>query len=197
MAQFDVAARALGKKGSMAQRLKSARRAIYLVVLAALLWSTESAAQAVPASCPSNLATADIISHDFTVSFCELCDVMHTGQMAGNSVAGRKIWFTNGSSTSIRGGCQNYLIPVEKIDKRNPADTTTAAIGLPSKYTVTPTFYNTGSLVTFDSFPMVPAGEQIILEIAAVLDDPSANSPSTQFVNAAAWDFGAYEAATQ
>lgn len=28
-----------------------------------------------PASCPSSLATADIIEHDFSVSFCELCEV--------------------------------------------------------------------------------------------------------------------------
>jgi uncharacterized repeat protein (TIGR01451 family) len=40
-----------------------------------LLLSSEAMAQAVPASCPSSLATANIIDHDFSVSFCELCDV--------------------------------------------------------------------------------------------------------------------------
>jgi hypothetical protein len=35
----------------------------------------EASAQAVPASCPSNLATADLIDHNFTVSFCELCAI--------------------------------------------------------------------------------------------------------------------------
>ena len=64
-------------------------------------------------------------------------NVVHTGQMACNAVAGHKIWFTNGSSTTIQDGCQNYLIPVEKIDKRNPAGTTTAAIGVPFTYTST------------------------------------------------------------
>ena len=54
-------------------------------------------------------------------------NVVHEGQMACNAVAGHKIWFTNGSSSSIQEGCQNLLIPVEKIDKRNPAGTTTAA----------------------------------------------------------------------
>lgn len=53
--------------------MRAARQALGLAALASLLWSTESVAQGVPASCPSNLATADIITHDFSVSFCELC----------------------------------------------------------------------------------------------------------------------------
>ena len=47
-------------------------------------------------------------------------NVVHTGQMSCNEVQGHKIWFTNGSSTTIQEGCQNLLIPVEKIDKANP-----------------------------------------------------------------------------
>ena len=64
-------------------------------------------------------------------------NVFHTGNMACNSVAGHKIWFTNGSSSTIQEGCQNLLIPVEKIDKRNPAGQTTATIGVPFTYTMT------------------------------------------------------------
>ena len=44
-------------------------------------------------------------------------NVLHTGQMACNAVAGHKIWFVNGSSSTIQQNCQNLLIPVEKIDK--------------------------------------------------------------------------------
>jgi hypothetical protein len=62
-------------------------------------------------------------------------NVLHTGQMACNSVAGHTIWFVNGSSTSIQEGCQNLLIPVEKIDKQSPAPF--AAIGVPFTYTLT------------------------------------------------------------
>ena len=172
-------------------------------------------------------------------------NVVHTGQMACNSVAGHIIWFTNGSSTSIQEGCQNLLIPVEKIDKQNPAGQTTAAIGVPLTYTltmpvlfdpatgtvinsagspndlhtirltddlgatgadlsyvshvaywqdsgapVTHTFSNVGGVLTFDNFPIVPAGEQIIIELTVVLDDTPANVIGTQFVNTAKWDFG-------
>ncbi len=172
-------------------------------------------------------------------------NVVHTGQMACNSVAGHKIWFTNGSSTSIQEGCQNLLIPVEKIDKQNPTGQITAAIGVPFTYrltmpvlfdpatgsvintagsvntlhgvtlvddlnesgvdlqyvghtaywqdsgeTVAHTFTNIGGVLTFDNFPIVPAGEQIIVELTVVLTDTPANVIGTQFVNRATWDFG-------
>src|SRR5262245_57605928 len=55
-------------------------------------------------------------------------NVRHTGQMSCNSVQGHKIWFTNGSSTGIHQNCQNLFIPVEKINKQNPAGQTTASI---------------------------------------------------------------------
>ena len=61
-------------------------------------------------------------------------NVVHTGQMACNAVAGHKIWFVNGSSTYIKDHCQNLLIPVEKIDKANPPGST-ATVGVPFTYT--------------------------------------------------------------
>ena len=172
-------------------------------------------------------------------------NVVHTGQMSCNSVLEHKIWFTNGSSTAIQEGCQNLLIPVEKIDKQNPAGQTTAAIGVPFTYTLTMpvlfdtgtgtvingqgslndlhgviltddlnatgadltylghvaywrdsgapvphTFSNVGGVLTFDNFPIVPAGDQIILELTVVLDSSPANVIGTQFSNTAKWEFG-------
>jgi len=178
-------------------------------------------------------------------------NVVHTGQMACNAVAGHKIWFTNGSSTSIQDGCQNLLIPVEKIDKRNPAGTTTAAIGVPFTYTLTipvlfdpnldvntvidwtgsvndlhsivltddlnstgvdltylghtvtwedsgaavsHAFSNVGGLLTFTLDPdlIIPATEQIVIELTVVLEDTPVNAPGTQFVNTSKWSFGRF-----
>jgi len=170
-------------------------------------------------------------------------NVLHTGNMACDAVHEHKIWLTNGSLTTIQPNCQNYLIPVEKIDKQNPAPT--AAIGVPFTYRLTMpvlfdpatgtvinslgslndlhgvtvwddlnatgadltylshvaywedtgiavphTFSNAGGELTFDAFPIIPAGEQIVLEITVVLDETPANAPGTQFVNTAKWDFG-------
>ncbi len=172
-------------------------------------------------------------------------NVVHTGNMSCNSVLEHKIWFTNGSSSKIKQNCQNLLIPVEKIDKRNPAGQTTAAIGVPFTYTLTSpvlfdpgtdtvintsgsvndlhgitiwddlnatgadltfvgydaywkdtgdpishTFSNVGGALTFDNFPIVPAGRQFVIELTVVLEDSPANLPGTQFVNTAKWDFG-------
>ena len=172
-------------------------------------------------------------------------NVVHTGQMACNSVAGHKIWYTNGSSSSIQEDCQSLLIPVEKIDKQNPAGQSTATVGVPFTYTLTMpvlfdsatgtvintsgslndlhsvtvwddlnatgvdltylshvaywqgsgapvphTFSNVGGVLTFDNVPIIPAGQQIEIEITVVLDDSPANVVGTQFINTAKWDFG-------
>src|SRR5687767_9628597 len=55
------------------------------------------------------------------------------------------------------------------------------------------TFTNVNDFLTFelDSPGLdVPAGEQFIIEITAVLEDTPANAPGTQFINTAKWDFG-------
>jgi large repetitive protein len=83
-------------------------------------------------------------------------NVYHTGQMACNSVAGHKIWFTNSSSSTIKDGCQNLLIPVEKIDKKNPPGQNTAAIGVPFTYRLTiPILFDpaTGNTIDFAGSP--------------------------------------------
>src|SRR5215831_20838354 len=130
------------------------------------------------------------------------------------------IWFVNGSITTVRPNCQNFFIPVEKIDKQNPAGQTTAAIGVPFTYKLTipvlfdpqtgtvinnsgspndlhsvvvtddlnatgavltymshtatwvnngtpipHTFSNVGGVLTFSGFPIIPAGQQFVINI--------------------------------
>ncbi len=172
-------------------------------------------------------------------------NVVHTGQMSCDAVQGHYIWFTNGSFSGIHANCQNLLIPVEKIDKANPAGQTTATIGVPFTYKLTipvlfdpatgtvinysgsvndlhsitvtddlnatgvdltyvsqnaywlddgtavpHTFSNVGGVLTFDNFPIVPAGRQFVIEITVVLNDTPTNVVGTQFINTAKWDFG-------
>ncbi|MBD3649499.1 MAG: hypothetical protein HUJ31_19060, partial [Pseudomonadales bacterium] len=78
-------------------------------------------------------------------------NVVHTGEMACNAVAGHRIWFVNGSSSSIQESCQNLLIPVEKIEKDNPPDTLTATVGVPFTYTLTmPVLFDAGTQTVID-----------------------------------------------
>jgi uncharacterized repeat protein (TIGR01451 family) len=51
-------------------------------------------------------------------------------------------------------------------------------------------FSNVGGLLTFDNFPVVPAGQQFVIDVTVVLNDTPANVPGNQFRNTAKWDFG-------
>jgi hypothetical protein len=56
---------------------------------------------------------------------------------------------------------------------------------------VTHGFTNVGGLLTWEFAPLIlPAGEQIVIELTVVLDDVPANALGTQFINTAKWDFG-------
>jgi uncharacterized repeat protein (TIGR01451 family) len=182
-------------------------------------------------------------------------NVWFTGQMScnDNHIHNHRLWFTNGTiATNIQPQCQDLFIPVEKIDKQNPAGQTTATIGVPFTYTHTMpvlwdpltgtvisdqgslddlhgvtviddlnesaaalsyvshvaywegsntplvegtdySFTNVGGLLTweFGLFGIIiPAGEQIVIELTVVLDDDPANVNGLTFINTARWDFG-------
>src|SRR5215471_3460067 len=158
-------------------------------------------------------------------------NVVFTGNMSCNlNSQGNLIWFTNGSSSTLKQSCLNLLVDVEKINKQNPAGQTTATIGVPFTYKMTipvlfdpvtgtvvnssgspndlhditvwddlnatgadlsfvseraywrdsgapipHTFSNAGGALTFDSFPVVPAGRQFVIEVTVVLRDTPTN----------------------
>ena len=55
-----------------------------------------------------------------------------------NHIHNHRLWFTNGTiATNLQPQCRDLFIPVEKIDKQNPAGQTTATIGVPFTYTLT------------------------------------------------------------
>jgi uncharacterized repeat protein (TIGR01451 family) len=51
-------------------------------------------------------------------------------------------------------------------------------------------FSNVGGVLTFSNFPIIPAGQQIVIELTVVLKNDPANAPGTQFFNTAKWQFG-------
>ena len=166
-----------------------------------------------------------------------------------NHIHNHRLWFTNGTiATNLQPQCRDLFIPVEKIDKQNPAGQTTATIGVPFTYTHTMpvmwdpitgtiindqgslddlhgvtviddlnesaaqltyvshavhwessgtplvegtdySFTNVGGRLTWDfGLPfgtVIPAGEQIIIELTVVLDDDPANVNGLQFINTA------------
>jgi uncharacterized repeat protein (TIGR01451 family) len=55
---------------------------------------------------------------------------------------------------------------------------------------VSHSFSNVGGVLTFSNFPIVPAGQQIVIDLTVVLQNVPANTPGTQFFNTAKWEFG-------
>jgi uncharacterized repeat protein (TIGR01451 family)/fimbrial isopeptide formation D2 family protein len=172
-------------------------------------------------------------------------NVNFIGNISCDKPQGNAIWFVNGSTTTVRPNCQNLFIPVEKIDKQNPAGQTTATIGVPFTYKLTipvlfdplsgivvnssgspndlhditvtddlnatgavlsyvshavywkasgtpvsHSFSNVGGVLTFSNFPIIPAGQQFVIDITVVVKNDPANAPGTQFFNTAKWQFG-------
>ena len=52
------------------------------------------------------------------------------------------------------------------------------------------TFSNVGGVLAFDIQPIIPADEQIVIQLPVVLDDSPMNVLGAQFVNTARWSFG-------
>src|SRR3989454_12184792 len=57
--------------------------------------------------------------------------VVFTGNMSCDASHDHKLWFVNGSTSTLNQGCQNILIPVEKIDQQNPPGPPVATICVP------------------------------------------------------------------
>jgi fimbrial isopeptide formation D2 family protein len=191
-------------------------------------------------------STINFQTNDPTIYLIIFDNVYYTGNMACANIDHR-IWFSNSSYYGSNNACQDLFIPVESIDKQNPAGQTTAAVGVPFTYTLTLPAMNLGggpsaddlhtvtlwddltatgadltyvdinayykdsgipvTLVpesdpsapggvwttknlSYEPISLIPAGEQIVIEITVVLDDTAGNTAGTQFINTAKWSFG-------
>jgi len=111
------------------------------------------------------------------------------------------VLFDPGTGTVINNqGSVNDLHSITVVD-----DISLAATGVALTYvshTVTwlddgtpvtpaPTFTNVGNVLTWDNFPIVPAGRQFAIALTVVLNNTAPpNNPGTSFINTAKWDFG-------
>src|SRR5215813_13193586 len=83
-------------------------------------------------------------------------NVVFTGNMACDSVHQNKLWFVNGSTSTLKQSCQNILIPVEKIEKANPPGPPFVTVGVPFTWKLTiPVLFDpaTGTVVDFQGSP--------------------------------------------
>ena len=88
-------------------------------------------------------STLNFQTNDPSIYLIIFENVYYTGNMACANVDHR-IWFANSSYYGSNNACQDLFIPVETIDKKNPAGQTTAVIGVPFTYTLTLPSMNLG-----------------------------------------------------
>src|SRR3990172_1406355 len=81
-------------------------------------------------------STINFQTNDPTIYLIIFNNVYYTGNMACANIDHR-IWFSNSSYYGSNNACQDLFIPVETIDKKNPAGQTTAVVGVPFTYTLT------------------------------------------------------------
>src|SRR5260370_4996261 len=109
-------------------------------------------------------------------------NVDFTGNLSCDKSHGNFIWFVNGSITTVRPDCQNFFIPVDKIDKENPPGPPFVSIGVPFTYTLTfPQLVSatTGAVVN-------PNGSNVQVHQVAVTDNLNATGVSLSYVNSSA-----------
>ena len=119
-------------------------------------------------------------------------NVYYTGNMACANVDHR-IWFANSSYYGSNNACQDLFIPVETIDKRNPAGQTTAVVGVPFTYTLTlPSYSEVGgpsvndlhSIIIWDDLTAAGTGADLTyLSNTAYLVNGGTTTPLGSLIN--------------
>src|SRR5204863_8076157 len=110
-------------------------------------------------------------------------NVRFIGNISCDKSHGNFIWFVNGSTTTVRQNCQNFFIPVEKIDKQNPPGPPVASIGVPFTYKLTiPVLFDPLSGIVINS-----SGSPNDLHDITVTDDLNATGADLTLVSQRAY----------
>jgi len=120
-------------------------------------------------------STLNFQTNDESVYLIIFNNVYYTGNMACANIPHR-IWFSNSSYYGSNNACQDLFIPVETIDKKNPAGQTTAVVGVPFTYTLTLPTMNLGGGPSVNN-----------LHSVAFWDDLDATGVDLRFVSANAY----------
>ena len=132
-------------------------------------------------------ATLNFQTNDPSVYLITFNNVIFTGNMACANIDHR-IWFVNGSDYGSKKNCQDLFIPVEAIQKQNPAGQTTVGIGDPYTYTLTiPVLYDPVTQTYINS-----AGSANDLHSIIITDDLNATGANLTLVGTptVVWDDG-------
>jgi len=105
--------------------------------------------------------------------------VVFTGNMSCNASHENKLWFVNGSTSTLNQGCQNILIPVEKIDKQDPPGPPFVTVGVPFTWKlIIPVLFDPATGTILDN-----QGSPNDLHSITVVDDLNATGVDLTYVS--------------
>ena len=137
-------------------------------------------------------STINFQTNDPSIYLIIFNNVYYTGNMACANIPHR-IWFSNSSYYGSNNACQDLFIPVETIDKKNPAGQTTAVVGVPFTYTLTIPVYNLGggpsvndlhSIIIWDDLTATATGADLTYQSnTAYLQNGATTTPLGSLIN--------------
>jgi uncharacterized repeat protein (TIGR01451 family)/fimbrial isopeptide formation D2 family protein len=137
-------------------------------------------------------STINFQTNDPSIYLIIFNNVYYTGNMACANIPHR-IWFSNSSYYGSNNACQDLFIPVETIEKKNPAGQTTAVVGVPFTYTLTIPVYNLGggpsvndlhSIIIWDDLTAAATGAELTYQSnTAYLVNGSTSTPLGSLIN--------------
>jgi len=137
-------------------------------------------------------STINFQTNDPSIYLIIFENVYYTGNMACANVDHR-IWFANSSYYGSNNACQDLFIPVETIDKKNPAGQTTAVVGVPFTYTLTlpamslgggPSVNDLHSIILWDDLTATATGADLTyLSNTASLVNGGTTTPLGSLIN--------------
>jgi uncharacterized repeat protein (TIGR01451 family)/fimbrial isopeptide formation D2 family protein len=114
-------------------------------------------------------------------------DVYYYGHMSCNDPTQSDFWiyWAPGGFNNISPSCQEFMVPVDAVSKKNPPAQTTAAIGVPFTYTITVPLL--GKLDATGTFQYMANADDATVTNVVIPDDLTATGAALSYVTNAAY----------
>lgn len=109
-------------------------------------------------------------------------DVFYYGNMSCNDPTQSDFWiyWAPGGYNNISPNCQEFMVPVDAVSKKNPAGQTTAAVGVPFTYTITVPLL--GKLDASGTFQYIANADDATVTNVVIPDDLTTTGAALTYV---------------
>ncbi|HWI40906.1 MAG TPA: hypothetical protein VNX25_05405, partial [Verrucomicrobiae bacterium] len=114
-------------------------------------------------------------------------NVYYYGNMSCNDPTQSDFWiyWAPGGFNNISPKCQEFMVPVDAVAKKNPPNQTTAAIGVPFTYTITVPLL--GKLDQYGVFHYIASADDTTVSNVVIPDDLTKTGAGLSYVSNKAW----------